>query len=105
MPVAISAFTSAKRDLIGIESVVDQTNYTPGLTYTAGNDRLSLRGVGRLTNVHAADSGTAIYTDGVFLDLRHAGWPLAPVHRAHRNPARARRAPSTAATPSAAPST
>ena len=67
VPVAVSAFTAAKRDLIGIESVVDQTNYTPGLSYSPSDDRLSLRGVGRLTNVHAADSGTAIYTDGVFL--------------------------------------
>ena len=66
VPVAVTAFTSQKRDLIGINSVVDQTNYTPGLTYTEGNDRLSLRGVGRLTNSHAADSGTAIYVDGVF---------------------------------------
>ncbi len=67
VPVAITAFTAEKRDLLGINSVIDQTNYTPGLTYTAGNDRLSLRGVGRLTNVHAADSGTAIYIDGVFV--------------------------------------
>lgn len=66
VPVAVSAFTAEKRDLIGIISVVDQTNYTPGLTYTAGNDRLSLRGVGRLTNAHSADSGTAIYVDGIF---------------------------------------
>ena len=66
VPVAVSAFTTEKRDLIGINSVVDQTNYTPGLTYTEGNDRLSLRGVGRLTNAHTADSGTAIYVDGVF---------------------------------------
>ncbi len=66
VPVAVTAFTAAKRDLIGINSVVDQTNYTPGLTYTEGNDRLSLRGVGRLTNAHTADSGTAIYVDGVF---------------------------------------
>ena len=66
VPVAISAFTSEKRDLIGIQSVVDQTNYTPGLTYQPANDRLSLRGVGRLTNSHSADSGTAIYVDGVF---------------------------------------
>ena len=66
VPVAVSAFTSEKRDLIGITSVVDQTNYTPGLTYTANNDRLSLRGVGRLTNAHSADSGTAIYVDGIF---------------------------------------
>ena len=66
VPVAVSAFTTQKRDLIGINSVVDQTNFTPGLTYTEGNDRLSLRGVGRLTNAHTADSGTAIYVDGVF---------------------------------------
>ncbi|CAN5194705.1 hypothetical protein BH09PSE2_BH09PSE2_22240 [soil metagenome] len=67
VPVAISAFTAEKRDLIGITSVVDQTNYTPGLTYTATNDRLSLRGVGRLTNIRSADSGTAIYIDNVFI--------------------------------------
>ena len=66
VPVAVSAFTAAKRDLIGIQSVVDQTNYTPGLTYQPSLDRLSTRGVGRLTNSHAADSGTAIYIDGVF---------------------------------------
>ncbi len=67
VPVAISAFTAEKRDLLGITSVVDQTNYTPGLTYTATNDRLSLRGVGRLTNIQSADSGTAIYIDNVFI--------------------------------------
>ena len=66
VPVAISAFTAEKRDLIGIQSIVDQTNYTPGLTYQPSLDRLSLRGVGRLTNAHTADSGTAIYVDGVF---------------------------------------
>jgi iron complex outermembrane receptor protein len=66
VPVAISAFTSEKRDLVGIQSIVDQTNYTPGLTYQPSLDRLSLRGVGRLTSSHAADSGTAIYVDGVF---------------------------------------
>jgi iron complex outermembrane receptor protein len=66
VPVAISAFTAEKRDLLGINSIVDQTNYTPGLTYTAGNDRLSLRGIGRLTNAHTADSGAAIYVDGAF---------------------------------------
>ena len=66
VPVAVSAFTAAKRDLIGIQSVVDQTNYTPGLTYQPSLDRLSLRGVGRLSNSHSVDSGTAIYVDGAF---------------------------------------
>ena len=66
VPVAVSAFTAEKRDIIGIQSIVDQTNYTPGLTYQPSLDRLSLRGIGRLTNAHTADSGTAIYVDGVF---------------------------------------
>ena len=66
VPVAVSAFTAEKRDLIGIQSVVDQTNYTPGLTYQPSLDRLSLRGVGRLVNAHTVDSGTAIYVDGAF---------------------------------------
>ena len=66
VPVAVTAFTSEKRDLVGIQSVVDQTNYTPGLTYQPSLDRLSLRGVGRLSNAHTVDSGTAIYVDGAF---------------------------------------
>ena len=66
VPVAVSAFTAEKRDLLGIQTIVDQTNYTPGLTYQPSLDRLSLRGIGRLTNAHTADSGTAIYVDGVF---------------------------------------
>ena len=66
VPVAVSAFTAEKRDLIGIQSIVDQTNYTPGLSYQPALDRLSLRGIGRLSNAHTVDSGTAIYVDGVF---------------------------------------
>ena len=42
------------------------TNFTPGLNYSSQLDRISLRGVGRLTNVHAADPGVAIYSDGVY---------------------------------------
>ena len=53
MPVAISAFTSAKRDLVGIKTIQDMTNFTPGLNYSSQLDRISLRGIGRLTNVHA----------------------------------------------------
>ncbi len=51
VPVAISAYTSEKRDLLGINSVQDMTNFTPGLAYSSQLDRISLRGVGRLTNV------------------------------------------------------
>jgi len=66
VPVAISAFTSEKRDLLGINSVQDMTNFTPGLEYSSQLDRISLRGVGRLTNVQAADPGVATYSDGVY---------------------------------------
>ncbi|HEY2357675.1 MAG TPA: TonB-dependent receptor, partial [Phenylobacterium sp.] len=66
MPIAISAYTSEKRDLLGINSVQDMTNFTPGLQYSSQGDRISLRGVGRLTNVQAADPGVASYSDGVY---------------------------------------
>src|SRR3954469_2924291 len=66
VPVAISAFTSEKRDLIGVNTIADITNFTPGLEYNAANDRNTLRGVGRLTNVHAADISVAQYSDGIY---------------------------------------
>jgi len=66
VPVAITAFTSEKRDLIGINTIADMTNFTPGLEYNQGNDRNTLRGVGRLTNVHAADISVAQYSDGIY---------------------------------------
>ncbi|MCA3753991.1 MAG: hypothetical protein INF01_06085, partial [Phenylobacterium sp.] len=33
VPVAISAFTSQQRDLVGISTVQDLTNFTPGFVY------------------------------------------------------------------------
>jgi iron complex outermembrane receptor protein len=66
VPVAISAFTSEKRDLVGINTIADMTNFTPGLEYNASNDRNTLRGIGRLTNVHAADISVAQYSDGIY---------------------------------------
>ncbi|WP_340644924.1 TonB-dependent receptor [Phenylobacterium sp.] len=66
VPVAVSAFTSEKRDLIGISSVQDITNFTPGLAYSAGTDRISLRGIGRLTNNLASEPGVATYVDGIY---------------------------------------
>ena len=55
VPVAISAFTSKQRDLVGISTVQDLTNFTPGFVYPSSNDRASMRGIGRLTNVHSVD--------------------------------------------------
>jgi iron complex outermembrane recepter protein len=66
VPIAISAFTSEQRDIIGIQSIQDMTNFTPGLQYSTSTDRVSLRGLGRLTNVLSADASVANYADGVY---------------------------------------
>lgn len=66
VPVAVSAFSAAKRDLIGINTIQDITNFTPGLQYNSSTDRVSLRGVGRLTNVLSADAAVANYSDGIY---------------------------------------
>ncbi|HEY9218951.1 MAG TPA: TonB-dependent receptor [Phenylobacterium sp.] len=66
VPVAITAFTSEKRELMGITTVQDMTNFTPGLSYSPGLDRITLRGIGRLTNNLASEGGIANYIDGVY---------------------------------------
>ncbi len=66
VPIAISVFGSKDRDLIGVQSIQDMTNFTPGLEYSTATDRISLRGVGRLTNVLSADASVANYDDGLY---------------------------------------
>ncbi len=66
VPVAITAFTSANRDLVGINTIQDMTNFTPGLAYSSGNDRTTLRGIGRLSNQQALSTSVAVYDDGIF---------------------------------------
>jgi len=64
--VAVTAVTSEMRDELGINTITDLTNFTPGLSYTAANERVTLRGVGRVTNNFGAEPGVANYTDGVY---------------------------------------
>src|SRR5262245_18470205 len=66
VPVAVSAFTSETRDMLGITSVGDLTNFTPGLSYATSLYRMSLRGVGLLTNNYGSDPGIATYSDGFY---------------------------------------
>ena len=74
VPVAITAFTDQRREIVGINSIQDMTNFTPGLQYNSSTDRVSLRGVGRLTNVLSAEASVANYNDGVFETFAvHAG--------------------------------
>ncbi|MDB5476440.1 MAG: hypothetical protein JWP49_1951 [Phenylobacterium sp.] len=66
IPVAISAFTDKTRDIVGIQTIQDMTNFTPGLQYSTSTDRITLRGLGRLTNVLSADASVANYSDSVY---------------------------------------
>jgi len=66
VPIAITAFTATERDKVGIDSVQDMTNFTPGLSYNSGDDRVTLRGIGRNTNQLSADSSVGVYEDGAF---------------------------------------
>ncbi len=64
--VAVTAITSEAKEELGIISVTDLTNVTPGLSYTPGNERVTLRGIGRLSNSFGADPGVANYNDGIY---------------------------------------
>ncbi|MDE2487850.1 MAG: TonB-dependent receptor [Alphaproteobacteria bacterium] len=66
VPVAVSAFSDKTRDVVGIQSIQDMTNFTPGLQYSTSTDRITLRGLGRLTNVLSADASVANYLDGIY---------------------------------------
>jgi iron complex outermembrane receptor protein len=65
VPVAVSAYTSERRDVLGLTAVEDFARFTPSLSYT-NNDRLSIRGFGRLTNAIGTDPAVALYSDGIF---------------------------------------
>lgn len=65
VPVAVSAYTSEARVLLGVNTIEDVARITPSLTYR-NNDRLSIRGFGRLTNSIGTDPSVALYSDGIF---------------------------------------
>ena len=66
VPIAISAYASAQRDLRGIDTVQDLAKFTPGMVYSTSLDRTYIRGVGRQTNNLATQPGVAVYFDGVY---------------------------------------
>jgi iron complex outermembrane recepter protein len=66
VPVAITAMTAEKRDLIGVQTIEDMTNFVPGLTYDTLFDRANIRGIGRVTNAAGSDPGVALYVDGFY---------------------------------------
>lgn len=65
VPVAVSAYTSSQRDIVGMTGIQDFVNFTPGMNYS-GTDRVSLRGAGRNTFYVGNDPGVASYSDGFY---------------------------------------
>jgi iron complex outermembrane receptor protein len=66
VPVAVSAFTADTREKLGILNVQDLTYFTPGMQYSNALDRVTVRGIGRLTNNLATEGGVAVYYDGIY---------------------------------------
>lgn len=66
VPLSVTAFGEEKRDLVGILSIQDMANFTPGLSYNTSTDRPSIRGVARQSNTFSLDSPVANYIDGVY---------------------------------------
>ncbi|MFT5573349.1 MAG: iron complex outermembrane receptor protein [Cryomorphaceae bacterium] len=64
--IAITAFTKDTRDRLGIAGIQDIADITPGMTVQDAPNRISMRGVGRLTNALGSDPGVGIYTDGIY---------------------------------------
>jgi iron complex outermembrane receptor protein len=66
VPVAVTAFSSQQRQLLGIKTIDDLAEFTPGLSYFTGDDRAFIRGIGRQTDFLSVNPGVAIYKDGVY---------------------------------------
>lgn len=66
VPIAVSLFTSAERDRLGLNSIQEIIAFTPGASFQDYPNRLTIRGVGRLTNALGSDPGVAVYQDGVY---------------------------------------
>ncbi|HXQ45228.1 MAG TPA: TonB-dependent receptor plug domain-containing protein, partial [Caulobacteraceae bacterium] len=66
VPIAVSAYTSKQRDVLGIQTLQDLTDFTPGFAYSTSLDRAFIRGVGRQTNNLSTQPGVATYSDGVY---------------------------------------
>lgn len=66
VPVAVTAFSAEQRAMIGIQTLQDLTDFTPGLSYTPIDDRPYIRGVGRNTDNLSTASAVATYYNGVY---------------------------------------
>ena len=86
--VAVTAISSDAKQELGIITITDMTNVTPGLSYTPSNERVTLRGIGRLSNSIGADPGRRQLHGRSVHVLRHNRRPGRDAHRARRSPPR-----------------
>jgi iron complex outermembrane recepter protein len=66
IPIAVTALTAEVRELIGLTTIEDFTNFVPGLTYEGQLDRANIRGAGRVTNQPGTDPAVGLYVDGFY---------------------------------------
>jgi iron complex outermembrane recepter protein len=66
VPLSISAYSDKARENMGIISIQDMVNFSPGVSFTMSNDRPSIRGIARQSNFFSLDSPVANYFDGVY---------------------------------------
>ena len=66
VPVAITAFTAQQREILGIKSIQDMSDFAPGLVYNSIANRPYIRGIGRNTDNLATASAVAIYYNGIY---------------------------------------
>jgi iron complex outermembrane receptor protein len=67
VPVAVSVFTGAQRDTIGINTVQDVTNFAPGFSYDPQNVHAYIRGVGRQSINVTDDQRVSTYEDEFYV--------------------------------------
>ncbi len=64
--IAVTAFSSEARDRLGILGAQNIADLTPGMTVQDSPNRISMRGVGRLTNALGSDPSVGVYSDGIY---------------------------------------
>jgi iron complex outermembrane receptor protein len=66
VPLSISAYSDKARETMGIISIQDMVNFSPGVSFNMATDRPSIRGIARQSNFFSLDSPVANYFDGVY---------------------------------------
>ena len=66
VPVAITAFGADKQEMLGIGTLQDLSDHTPGLSYDSASNRPYIRGIGRNSDNITTASAVAVYFNGVY---------------------------------------